>query len=74
MSYKTRVVFTVKEVDDVDPFLMMEFHDDIPGLPVDPPVFSLMVGATKEEAELVATFLNAQILYYRPFPLVPKNE
>jgi hypothetical protein len=74
MSYKTRVVFTVKEADDGHLYLMMEFHDDIPGLPADPPFFDLMVRATMEEAELVATFLNAKISYYRPFPLAPKNE
>ncbi len=74
MSYKTRVVFTVKEADDGHPYLMMEFHDDIPGLPVDPPVFDLMVGATMEEAEVVARFLNAKIAFYRPFPMVPKDK
>jgi hypothetical protein len=74
MSYKTRVVFTIKETDVGRPYLMMEFHDDIPGLPVDPPVFDLVDGATMEEAEVVAKFLNAKIEFYRPFPLVPKGE
>jgi hypothetical protein len=74
MSYKTRVVFTIKETAEGRPYLMMEFHDDIPGLPVDPPVFDLREGATMEEAELVATFLNAKIASYRPFPMIPKDD
>lgn len=73
MSYKTRVAFTIKEAVDGRPYLMMEFHDDIPGLPVDPPVFDLIEGATMEEAELVAKFLNAKIAFYRPFPMIPKE-
>ena len=73
MSYKTRVAFTVKETVDGRPFLIMEFQDDIPGLPVDPPFFDLREGATIEEAELVAEFLNARIASYRPFPMIPKD-
>ncbi|MNF65496.1 hypothetical protein D3C84_472600 [compost metagenome] len=68
MSDKTRVVFTIKETGEGQPYLTMEFHDAIPGLPDDPPVFDLKPGATMEDAEEVATFLNRNIAGYRPFP------
>ena len=71
MSYKTRVKFTVKETGDGRPYLMMEFYDQIPGLPNEPPVFDLKPDATIEDAEAVASFLNKNIEAYRPFPTQP---
>ncbi|MNF41378.1 hypothetical protein D3C84_224020 [compost metagenome] len=71
MSNKTRVVFTIKETGEGRPYLMMEFHDPIPGLPDDPPVFDLQPGATMEDAEEVAAYLNKNISAFRPLPMVP---
>lgn len=71
MSDKTRVVFTIKETGDGVPYLTMEFHDPIPGLPDDPPVFDLNPGATMEDAKEVAAYLNKNIAAFRPFPMRP---
>lgn len=72
MSHKTRVVFTVHETEAGQPYLTMEFHDDVPGLPDDPPIFDLVEGSTMEEAEVLAKLLNMKIASYRPFPQPPK--
>lgn len=68
MSHKTRVVFTVHETEAGQPYLTMEFHDDVPGLPDAPPIFDLIEGSTVEEAEVIAKLMNSRIASYRPIP------
>ena len=68
MSHKTRVVFTVHETDAGQPYITMEFHDDVSGLPAGPPVFEVIDGSTMEEAEVAAKLMSAKISDYRPLP------
>ena len=68
MSHKTRVVFTVHETDAGQPYMTMEFHDYVPGLPAEPPVFEFVDGSTMEEAEVIAKLMNAKISSYHPLP------
>ncbi len=72
MSYKTRIVFTVKESGDGVPCLNMEFHDNIPGLPEDPPAFDLNPGIDLKKAKEIAAYLNKNLAAFRPFPLESK--
>ena len=72
MSYKTGIVFTIKESADGTPCLNMEFYDNIPGLPDDPPAFDLPLGTSMEKAKEIAAYLNENLAAYRPFPLEPK--
>ncbi|KAA8692054.1 hypothetical protein [Pseudomonas caricapapayae] len=72
MSYKTRVVFTIKESGEGVPYLNMEFHDDIPGLPDNPPAFDLPPGTDMFKAREIASYLNKNIDAFRPFPHVPE--
>lgn len=71
MSHKTRIVFTIKESGEGVPCLNMEFHDSIPGLPVDPPAFDLKPGTDMEKAREIAAYLNDNLAAFRPFPLRP---
>ncbi|MDQ7987027.1 hypothetical protein QYS36_18970 [Pseudomonas sp. G34] len=74
MSHKTRIVFTIKESAEGVPCLNMEFHDDIPGLPVDPPAFDLPAGTDMAKAREIARYLNQNLAAYRPFPLDPASK
>ncbi|MGE8098069.1 hypothetical protein [Pseudomonas fluorescens] len=71
MSYKTAIVFTVKESGDGVPYLHMEFHDAIPGLPDDPPAFDLQPGTDIKTAHEIANYLNENLAAFRPFPSRP---
>jgi hypothetical protein len=71
MSYKTRIVFTVKEWGDGVPYLHMEFHDNIPGLPDNPPAFDLPPGTDINAAGEIAKYLNHNLTAFRPFPSQP---
>ena len=68
MSHKTRIVFTIKESGDGVPCLNMEFHDNIPGLPDDPPAFDLKPGTGMDKAREIAAYLNDNLAAFRPFP------
>ena len=73
MSHKTRIVFTVKESESGEPYLNMEFHDNIPGLQEEPPVFDLKLGTDLAQAKEIAKYLNENLAAYRPFPSRPTH-
>ncbi|KQM46418.1 hypothetical protein ASE80_16820 [Pseudomonas sp. Leaf15] len=67
MSQKTRIKFTIGELDPVQPNLQMWFQDSVDGLPDNPPVFELPPGTSMEQAEEIAKFLNKTLISFRLF-------